>query len=86
MPNALFNIPLPKNEPVLSYAPGSPERKAIKAKLKEMGSQEIEIPILIGGQEIHTGNMGDCIRPHDHARRLGRYHKAGVRAELLGRI
>jgi 1-pyrroline-5-carboxylate dehydrogenase len=42
-----------------------------------MGSREIEIPILIGGQEIQSGNLADCVCPHDHAHRLGRYHKAG---------
>ena len=77
MPYAFFNIPVPKNEPVLNYAPGSPEKAAIKSQLKTMMNEEIEIPILIGGEEIKTGNMGDCICPHDHAHILGRYHKAG---------
>jgi 1-pyrroline-5-carboxylate dehydrogenase len=77
MPNVLFNIPLPENEPILAYAPGSPERKILKDRLKEMKSREIEIPILVGGEEIRTGELGDCVCPHEHSHRLGRYHKAG---------
>ncbi|NQT23802.1 L-glutamate gamma-semialdehyde dehydrogenase [candidate division KSB1 bacterium] len=93
MPYAFFNIPVPKNEPVLNYAPGSPERGAIKNQIQSMLKEEIEIPILIGGEEIKTGNMGDCICPHDHGHVLGRYHKAGenevekaIAAALMARI
>jgi len=93
MPYAFFNIPVPKNEPVLNYAPGSPERCAIKNQIQSMLKEEIEIPILIGGEEIKTGNMGDCICPHDHGHVLGRYHKAGenevekaIAAALMARI
>lgn len=77
MVNAKYNLSLPSNEPVKSYAPGTPERKDVKAKLKELRNRHIEIPIIIGGKEIKTGNLGKCILPHDHGTVVGTYHKAG---------
>lgn len=77
MGNAKFNLPLPPNDPIRSYAPGSPERKAIQAKLTELKSKQIEIPLIIGGKEVKTGNMGKCVLPHDHQTVIGTYHKAG---------
>ncbi|MDP7622203.1 MAG: aldehyde dehydrogenase family protein, partial [SAR324 cluster bacterium] len=77
MANAKFNLSLPSNEPIRSYAPGTPERKDIKAKLKELKARQIEIPVIIGGKEVKTGNMGKCILPHDHGTAVGTYHKAG---------
>jgi len=77
MANGIFKIPQPKNEPILSFGPGSQEKQALKAKLAEMKSQQIEIPIIIGGNEVKTGNMADCCCPHDHGHLLGQYHKAG---------
>jgi 1-pyrroline-5-carboxylate dehydrogenase len=77
MTNGIFNVPAPQNEPILSFGPGSQEKKTLKAKLAEMKAREIEIPLIIGGKEIKTGNMADCRCPHDHAHLLGRYHKAG---------
>jgi len=76
MANAFYRIDKPRNEPVLTYAPGSSEKTALKAALAELRSQETEIPLIIGGREIRTGQMGDCRPPHDHAHLLGRYHKA----------
>ncbi len=77
MSNAIFKVPKPNNEPVLAYRPGSPERTALKAKLAEMSAQEIEVPIIIGGKEIRTGNLAEMYAPHDHNLKLGVYHKAG---------
>lgn len=77
MPNAKAIVPIPVNEPVLSYAPGTAERTALKKRLAELKSQVIEIPLIIGGQEIKTGNMGEIRIPHDHQHLLGRYHMAG---------
>ena len=77
MANGFFNVPIPKNEPILPFGPGSQEKKETKTKLKEMLGQEIEIPIIIGGKEIKTGNLADCRCPHDHGHLLGKYHKAG---------
>jgi 1-pyrroline-5-carboxylate dehydrogenase len=75
--NAQFNLPLPPNEPLKSYAPGSPERISLKAKLKELRSQQIEIPLIIGGKEVRTGKKGKCILPHAHKTVIGEYHQAG---------
>jgi 1-pyrroline-5-carboxylate dehydrogenase len=77
MPNALFHVPEPHNEPALSYAPGSPERAALKAKLDELGASEIEIPLVIGGREVRTGRIAEARVPHRHAQRLARWHQAG---------
>ena len=75
--NAIINVPEPSNEPIYSYAPGSPERKAMQAALKEMAATKIEIPLIIGGKEVRTGNMGKVTMPHDHGHVLAEYHKAG---------
>ncbi|MEJ2655907.1 MAG: aldehyde dehydrogenase family protein, partial [Desulfobacterales bacterium] len=77
MPNAMFKIPLPTNEPVKSYAPGSPERAELKTRLKELCSQQIEIPLMIGGEEIKTDHIGKCVLPHNHGHMVATYHKAG---------
>lgn len=79
MIHALTRVPVPANEPVLSYAPGTAERKALKNQLQKMLGEEIEIPLIIGGQEVRTGDLGDCRCPHDRRHLLGRYHKAGAR-------
>ena len=77
MANGMLNVPFPENEPILQYAPGSPERAELKAAYDELKSQQIEIPVLIGGKEVKTGNLGDCRMPHDHGHLLATYHKAG---------
>ncbi len=76
MKSGLPRVPQPINEPVKTYAPGSSERAQLKSKLAEMLSTEIEIPLIIGGKEIYTGNLGECIAPHDKSRVLARFHKA----------
>ena len=77
--NGVFRVPQPVNEPVRSYAPGSPEKRSLKSVLKEMRSGEIEIPLLIGGEEVRTGKLGRCIVPHNHGHVLAHYHMAGPR-------
>ena len=77
MKNAVFNFPLPANEPVKSYLKGSPERVALEAELKRQSSVELDIPLIIGGKEVRTGNTGKVVMPHDHAHVLATYHKAG---------
>ena len=77
MADSLVNVPQPENEPVLDYAPGSAEKKAVKAALKQLSGEKIEIPLIIGGEEVRTGNMGQCVVPHDHKHVLATYHKAG---------
>ena len=78
MLNALANVPPPVNEPVLSYAPGTPERGLLKKTLAELSSQTLDLPLFIGGKEVHTGVLGESRCPHDHQRVLARYHRAGA--------
>lgn len=75
--NSSFKAPGPFNEPVLSYAPGSRERTAIREEVASMAAGEIEIPLLIGGREVRTGRFGTQIIPHDHGHVLAKWHKAG---------
>jgi 1-pyrroline-5-carboxylate dehydrogenase len=70
------NIPHPRNEPVLGYAPGSPERAALKSALGAVGAQPIEIPAVVGGREVRTGDTHDVVSPHCHHRVLARVHQA----------
>lgn len=89
MSNGIFKMPVPENEPVQGYGPGSPERAKLKAALKELSGKEIEIPVVINGEEIRTGNLGKCVMPHNHGHVLGRYHKAGkeeVEAAIEGAL
>ncbi len=79
MYNAYFKVPEPYNEPVRTYAPGSPERAALKAKLADMQSQQVEVPLIIGGQEVRTGRTVEMRAPHDHNLKLGVYHQAGAK-------
>ena len=65
------------NEPILSFAAGSPERASLQAKYDEMATQTIEIPLIIGGKEIKTGDTGNCVMPHNHQHVLATFHKAG---------
>ncbi|RKY55077.1 MAG: 1-pyrroline-5-carboxylate dehydrogenase [Candidatus Neomarinimicrobiota bacterium] len=77
MCNAKFTLPEPVNEPILGYKPGSTERKELKEMLDKLSSENIEIPLIIGGKEVKTGNLGKCVMPHDHQHVLATYHKAG---------
>ncbi len=74
--NGTRQVPVPVNEPVRSYAPGSPERASLKKSLATMAAETVEVPIVIGGERIHTGDMGQIVVPHDHSHVLGSYHKA----------
>jgi 1-pyrroline-5-carboxylate dehydrogenase len=76
MSNAYFKVPLPVNEPIKSYKPGSLEREELKNKIAELKSKQIEIPLIIGGEEIRTGNTEEIRIPHNHSHILGVYHKA----------
>ena len=79
MCNAKFTLPDPVNEPILAYRPGSPEREEIKEVLDRMSNEQIEIPLIIGGKEVKTGNTATCVMPHNHKHVLAVYHKAGSR-------
>lgn len=74
MSNAFFKVPFPKNEPVLSYAPGSKERQLLKKALEEGRSKELDIPMYIGSEEVRTGNKVRLSPPHDHQHTLGHFH------------
>jgi 1-pyrroline-5-carboxylate dehydrogenase len=77
MMSGIARVPSPRNEPVLTYAPGSPERAELKAALAAMAGNAIEVPVIIGGREIRTGRTGKAIMPHDHRHVLGTWHQAG---------
>lgn len=71
-----FNVPTPINEPVKSYAPGSPEKIELKAMLKQLRSVEVDIPMYIGGKEVRSNNTARLAPPHDHKHTLGHFHKS----------
>jgi 1-pyrroline-5-carboxylate dehydrogenase len=70
-------VPVPVNDANKTYLPGSPERAELKARLAQMASQRIDIPIVIGGQEIRTGRLEQAVMPHDHRHVLADWHVAG---------
>jgi 1-pyrroline-5-carboxylate dehydrogenase len=72
----LFSAPTPVNEPVRGYAPGSPERAALKAELARQSAQEVEAAPIVAGRPIHTGDIAPMVMPHAHAHALGVFHKA----------
>jgi len=76
MNNAIYNFREPKNEPVLSYKPGSSERLLLEEELKLQSEKIIDIPLIIGGKEIRTGKIGKVVNPSDHKHILGTYHMA----------
>jgi len=73
--NGIVRIPEPANEPVQDYAPGSPERESLKKRLDQMMTETYDIPAIIGGKEIRSGNTLDVVCPHDHAHKLGVCHQ-----------
>lgn len=77
MDKGVFSVPKPHNEPVKSYAPGSPERAAVLAAYTQMYQESIEVPLYIDGQEVSTGQTQSMNPPHDHQHSLGVFHKAG---------
>ncbi|MBM3466031.1 MAG: aldehyde dehydrogenase family protein, partial [Armatimonadetes bacterium] len=79
--HAVFTVPPPQNEPTLAYRPGSPEREALKASLKHLTEQKIDVPVVIGSEVISSGEKRDMRMPHAHAHLLGHYHCA-TRADL----
>ncbi len=79
MNNALPQTPPPLNEPVRSYAPGSPERASLKRRLQELKAQKIDIPAFIGGEEVRTDDTVAVRPPHDHEHRLGTMHRTGAK-------
>ena len=76
MGKGFFNVPVAINEPVKSYAPGSPEREAVLKTYKEMFNSKIDVPLYINGKDIETGNTRTMSPPHDHKHIVGTYHLA----------
>ncbi len=69
-------VPPPVNEPVRAYAPGSPEKAELKARLKSMAEERIEIPLIIGGKEVRSGDKAQAVMPHNHRHVLADWHRA----------
>ena len=76
MASGFYKVPKAVNEPINSYAPGTPERKALLDTYKKMYSEKVDIPFYIGGKEFRTGNTIDIHPPHDHQHCVGQYHTA----------
>ena len=92
MANGFFRPPYPENEPIFDYAPGDAARERLLNTYEEMLASQIDIPMYIGGEEVRTGNLGDCRPPHDHQKLIGQYHiggrehvEAAIDAALKGR-
>lgn len=83
MNNAIFKFEKPLNEPVKTYAPGSKDKTLLKSALKELSSEEWDIPLVISGKEIRTGDTGKVLMPHNHKHVLATYHKAGEKEVQL---
>ena len=77
MNNSIYNFPLPENETIREYLKGSTDREKLDAELKRQSETIVEIPLIIGGKEIFTGNTGKVVMPHDKNKTLAIYHKAG---------
>jgi 1-pyrroline-5-carboxylate dehydrogenase len=76
--HGIFTVPEPYNEPVRSYAPGSPEREELRERLREMESERLDIPLIIGGEEVRTGETFEAVEPHKRSHVLAEVHKGGA--------
>ncbi len=74
-----YNIPEPKNEPIKSYAPGTPERAELKTALADLKARKLEVPMIIGGKEVKTNETVKMTCPHDHGHELGHYYRGGAK-------
>src|SRR5688572_9123398 len=90
--SGFFKAPTPVNEPVKSYAPGSPERAEIKQALQDLKSRQVDIPMYIGGQQVRTNKKKPLHPPHEHQHVLGYFHEgdasqvqAAIEAALTAR-
>jgi 1-pyrroline-5-carboxylate dehydrogenase len=75
MPKGFYHVPVPKNEPVLSYAPGSKERQLLKKALADARAQQLDVPMYIGGEEVRSEKKKKLAPPHDHQHILGYFHE-----------
>jgi 1-pyrroline-5-carboxylate dehydrogenase len=76
--HGIFRVPEPHNEPVLGYEPGSPERDELRSRLDELASQRLEIPLVIGGEDVQTGDTFEAVMPHKRSHVLADVHKGGA--------
>ncbi len=81
MSNAIYFVPPASNEPCLNYAPGSPEKKAVKAALGKLMSKKTDVPMVIGGKDVFTKNKVKLSPPHDHKKVVGQYSK-GTKSDV----
>jgi 1-pyrroline-5-carboxylate dehydrogenase len=77
--HGISRVPEPHNEPVRSYAPGTPEREELRLRLQEMQSQQLEIPLVIGGERVTTGDTFEAVQPHKRSHVLATVHKGGAK-------
>jgi len=76
--SGIFRLPKPVNEPVRDYAPGSPERRELQARLKELEGERIDLPLVIGGEEVRTGKTAEVVMPHRKSHVLADMHQGGA--------
>jgi 1-pyrroline-5-carboxylate dehydrogenase len=76
--HGIFRVPDPHNEPVLGYVPGSPERDELRRRLDELSAQRLEIPLVIGGEDVRTGDTYEAVMPHKRSHVLADVHKGGA--------
>ena len=85
MSNGSFRVPVPQNEPVRTYGPGSPEKTALKRRLAALAREPVEVPVVAGGKELRTGRTEPIVAPHDKKLHLGSFHQASA-AEVSAAI
>ena len=85
MSTGFYNVPIPVNEPIKSYAPGSPERLELQLKIQELRAMQVDLPMIINGQEVRSGKKAEMFPPHDLAHKLGCYHQ-GDKTHVLQAI
>src|SRR3954454_21934870 len=77
--HGISRVPEPYNEPVRSYAPGTREREEVRVRLTEMEAQQLDIPLVIGGEEVRTGDTFEAVEPHNRSHVLATVHKGGAK-------
>ena len=76
--HGIFRAPAPVNEPVKSYGPGSPEREELRLRLAQLQAEQLDIPLVIGGEEVRTGVTVDAVQPHKRHHVLATVHHGGA--------
>src|SRR5690242_21198290 len=76
--HGIFRVPEPYNEPVKGYEPGSPERDELRHRLDELSGQRLEIPLVIGGEDVQTGDTFEAVMPHKRSHVLANVQKGGA--------